>query len=155
MVDDDLQHHYRFLLFLCDRIRDDIVITQTGDCWSVKALDMVFASDRSRFNQLEVAIGIIPGGGATARLPQRIGRNRALEVIASARDFTAQEADNYGWINRAMPQAQLADYVNDLAARIADFPAATLAQAKRVTDQAMLSTEAALVGENQANTRTI
>ncbi len=78
-------------------------IARGGGSEFLLALDMVFASPRARFNQLEAAIGIIPGGGGTARLPHRMGRNRALEVITSARDFSAGEASAYGWINRVLP----------------------------------------------------
>lgn len=130
-------------------------IARGGGSEFLLALDMVFASPRSRFNQLEAAIGIIPGGGGTARLPARIGRNRALEVIASARDFTAEEAAAYGWINRTVPEGELEAFVEGLAARMARFPKDTLAAAKRVVDTALQSTGQALIDENVENTALI
>jgi enoyl-CoA hydratase/carnithine racemase len=59
-----------------------------------------------------------------------MGRNRALEVLLSAEDYDAQLAEEYGWINRALPADELSDFVRSLAHRIAGFPASTLAMIK-------------------------
>jgi enoyl-CoA hydratase/carnithine racemase len=53
-----------------------------------------------------------------------MGRGRALEVMLSADDYDADLAERYGWINRALPASELADFVRSLAIRIAKFPAA-------------------------------
>jgi len=53
-----------------------------------------------------------------------MGRGRALEVLLSADDYNAEIAERYGWINRALPAAELSDFVRSLALRIASFPAA-------------------------------
>ena len=53
-----------------------------------------------------------------------MGRGRALEVMLSAQDYDAELAERYGWINRALPAAELDDFVSSLAERIATFPAA-------------------------------
>lgn len=130
-------------------------IARGGGSEFLLALDMVFASPRARFNQLEAAIGIIPGGGGTARLPHRMGRNRALEVITSARDFSAGEASAYGWINRVLPAEELTPFVESLAQRIAGFPKETLAAAKRVVETALTDPGQALIDENGENTALI
>jgi enoyl-CoA hydratase/carnithine racemase len=97
------------------------------------ACDMRFASsENARLGQIEVGFGVVPGGGALEWLPRHIGRGRALEVVLGADDFDAGTAERYGWVNRALPDAQLDDYVDELARRIATFDAAAIATAKQL-----------------------
>jgi enoyl-CoA hydratase/carnithine racemase len=70
-----------------------------------------------------VAIGLVPGGGATQRLRRLVGRGRALEVLLGCNDFSAELAARYGYINRALPADELTPFVEKLARRIASFPA--------------------------------
>ena len=107
------------------------------------ACDMRFAARESAiFGQIEPALGLLPGGGATQYLVRLMGRGRALEVLLGAEDFDADLAERYGWINRALPADDLADFVSSLAHRIAGFPAAGLAAVKeRVNAIALASTE--------------
>ena len=91
----------------------------------VLACDMRFAARESAiFGQLELSFGTIPGGGGVQHLTRLMGRARALEVLLSADDYDAELAERYGWINRALPAASLADFVSSLAHRIASFPKA-------------------------------
>ena len=91
----------------------------------VLACDMRFAARESAiFCQPEPALGALPGGGASQHLARLMGRARALEVMLSAEDYDAELAERYGWINRALPAAELNDFVKALAHRIAGFPAA-------------------------------
>lgn len=95
------------------------------------SLDMRFgAIGRAVLGQPEVAVGIIPGGSGTQRLPRLIGRGRALEVILGGGDFPAEMAERYGYINRALPPEELGEFVADLAYRIASFPPTAIALAK-------------------------
>jgi enoyl-CoA hydratase/carnithine racemase len=88
---------------------------------------MRFAARESAvFAQFESAFGQIPGGGATQYLTRLMGRSRALEVLLSARDYDAELAEQYGWINRALPADALGAFVRTLAQQIALFPAAGL-----------------------------
>jgi enoyl-CoA hydratase/carnithine racemase len=97
----------------------------------VLACDMRFAARESAiFAQPEAGFGLIPGAGAMQHLTRLMGRGRALEVILSADDYDAELAERYGWINRALPAAELGDFVGSLAHRIAGFPAAGLAVVK-------------------------
>jgi enoyl-CoA hydratase/carnithine racemase len=97
----------------------------------VLATDMRFAARESAvFSQFEPAFGLLPGGGATQHLVRLMGRSRALEVMLSADDYDADLAERYGWINRALPAAELDDFVRSLAHRIAAFPAAGRAVVK-------------------------
>ena len=97
----------------------------------VLACDMRFAARESAiFAQFEPAFGVLPGGGAAQHLTRLMGRGRALEVMLSADDYDAELAERYGWINRALPAAELGDFVHALAHRIARFPAAGHAAVK-------------------------
>jgi enoyl-CoA hydratase/carnithine racemase len=87
------------------------------------ACDMRFASSESAiFSQFEPAFGQLPGAGGAQHLTRLMGRARALEVMLSARDYDAELAERYGWINRALPADELEDFVSSLARRIAAFP---------------------------------
>jgi enoyl-CoA hydratase/carnithine racemase len=91
----------------------------------VLACDMRFAARESAiFSQFEPAFGLVPGGGGAQHLTRLMGRARALEVMLSAEDYDAELAERYGWVNRALPAAELGDFVSSLAHRIARFPAA-------------------------------
>ncbi len=92
--------------------------------------DMRFAGPTAVFNQPEVALGIIPGGTGTVRLPRLIGRSRALEAILGCDDIDATTAERWGWVNRVLPTDELATFVDRLAARIASFPPHAVAAAK-------------------------
>lgn len=97
----------------------------------LQMLDMRFASrEKAIFGHPEVGCGIVPGGGGLERLPALVGRARALEIVLGSQDFDASTAERYGWINRALPDADLDAYVDELARRIASFsqPAAILAK---------------------------
>jgi len=94
-------------------------------------LDMRFgAINKAILAQPEVGLGIIPGGGGTQRLPRLIGQARALEVIVGCADLTAEEAERYGYINRALPADELTPFVEELAFRIATFQPEVIAGAK-------------------------
>jgi enoyl-CoA hydratase/carnithine racemase len=87
------------------------------------ALDLCFAArETAVLAQPEIALGLLPGGGATQRLPRLVGRSRALEIMLGGQDYTATQAEAYGWITRALPRLELRTYVRELAARIASFP---------------------------------
>jgi len=95
------------------------------------AMDMRFAArGRALLAQPEVAVGIIPGGGGTQRLPRLVGRARALEIILGCNDIDADLAERWGYVNRALAEDELRPFVNALADRIASFPAEAIAHAK-------------------------
>lgn len=97
----------------------------------VLSMDMRFAAlGKAVLAQPEVAVGIIPGGSGTQRLPRLMGRSRALEVALGGADFPADLAERYGYVNRALPPDELGPFVDALARRIASFPAEAVARAK-------------------------
>ena len=87
--------------------------------------DMRFgALGRTVVNQMEVALGILPGGTGTQRLPRLVGRGRALEIILGSDDLDAATAERWGYLNRALAAEELDGFVDRLARRIAAFPPA-------------------------------
>lgn len=91
----------------------------------ILACDMRFAAKETAIlGQFEAAFGVIPGAGGAQHLARLLGRGRALEVMLSGDDYDAELAERYGWINRALPAAELHDFVATLARRIANLPAA-------------------------------
>ena len=102
------------------------------------ACDMSFASrERTIISQWEVGVGMVAGGGPMARLPRLIGRNRALEVLLSSEDLRADQAEAYGYINRALPDAELEAFVEALATRIARFDKWAIANTKRLVNTSL------------------
>jgi len=86
--------------------------------------------------QFEVGAGVVPGGGASEWLPALVGRSRALEIIIGANDFDGDTAERYGWVNCAIPDAQLDGFVDDLEHRIASYQTRTIELAKKTTMRA-------------------
>jgi enoyl-CoA hydratase/carnithine racemase len=93
------------------------------------SMDMRFASPRAVFSQPEVALGILPGGSGTVRLPRLVGRSRALEVILGSEDIDAMTAEKWGWVNRVVDNP--IEHSLAMARRIASFPSAAVQAAKR------------------------
>lgn len=123
-------------------------IARGGGSELLLSLDMRFgALGRAVLAQPEVALGIIPGGSGTQRLPRLVGRARALEIILGCEDFSADLAERYGWLNRALPPAELRPFVERLARRIASFPAEAIALAKEAVQAAEQPTIDGLLDE--------
>jgi len=105
----------------------------------VLACDMRFASrENTRLGQPEVGVGLHPGGGGAERLPHLVGRGRALEIVLGADDFDGDTAARYGYVNRALPDAELDGFVDLLARRIASFDRRAIAAAKTLVNQVSL-----------------
>ena len=103
------------------------------------ACDMRFASrEKAILSHFEVGAGIVPGGGPMARLPRLMGRGRALEVLLGADDIPGDLAERYGYVNRSLPDAELDEFVNALATRIASFDKRAITETKRFVDVASL-----------------
>jgi len=102
------------------------------------ACDMAFASrEKTVISQWEVGVGMVAGGGPMARLPQLIGRNRAMEVLLGSDDISGPEAEAYGYVNRALPDAELDAHVEAFASRIARFDKWAIGQTKRLVNASL------------------
>ena len=96
------------------------------------ATDIRFASkEKAILCHPELGFGFIPGGGGLERLSLSTGRARAMEIVLGAMDFDAETAERYGWVNRALPDAELDGFVDSWARRVASFDRAAIAAAKR------------------------
>jgi enoyl-CoA hydratase len=76
------------------------------------------ASDNAKMGLPEVSLGVIPGYGGTQRLPQLIGKGRAMEMIMTAGMIDAETAKNYGLVNHVVPQAELLEFTKSIASKI-------------------------------------
>src|SRR5436189_3976376 len=102
------------------------------------ACDMSFASrEKAILSQWEVGVGLVAGGGPMARLPLVMGRGRALEVLLSSDDIGGELAQAYGYVNRALPDAELDGFVDALATRIAGFEKWAIANTKRLVNASL------------------
>lgn len=96
------------------------------------ACDMRFAArGKAVFMQMEVGMGILPCGGGSVRLARQVGLGKALEIILSAKDFNADEAEALGTINKALEPDKIGLYVLELASRISKFPSESITACKR------------------------
>jgi len=103
------------------------------------ACDMRFAShEKAILSHFEVGAGVVPGGGPMARLPRLMGRGRALEVLLGADDIPGDLAERYGYVNQSLPDAELDEFVDALATRIASFDKRAISETKRFADVASL-----------------
>jgi enoyl-CoA hydratase/carnithine racemase len=130
---------------MCERFRtmDKITIAQIegrvggGGSEISMSFDMRFGViGKTIINQMEVPIGILPGGTGTQRMPWLIGRHRAIEVIIGGVDLDAETAERWGYLNRALAADQIDDFVAVLARRIASFPAPAVRLAKQSINSA-------------------
>jgi enoyl-CoA hydratase/carnithine racemase len=126
-------------------------ICRGGGSELVLSMDMRFAAlGRAVLAQPEVAVGIIPGGSGTQRLPRLVGRGRAMEIALGADDFPADVAERYGYVNRALAPDAIGPFVDRLARRIASFPAEAIAHAKASVLAADAGVRDGLVAEARA-----
>lgn len=120
--------------------------TRGGGNELVLALDLRYASlENAFFGQPEVGAGLLPGGGGTERLPRLLGRDRALEAILGSGDYDAAQAERWGWVTRALPDAELDAFVDAMVARLASFDKNSLAAAKAAVNRATLPPDADLI----------
>ncbi len=90
-----------------------------------------YASENAKLGLPEVSLGVIPGYGGTQRLPQLVGKGRALEMIFTAGMITAAEAERYGLVNKVVPQPELIPACMELAQKIMKNSPSAIAQAIR------------------------
>jgi enoyl-CoA hydratase len=101
-----------------------------GGLEMVMACDLVVASEKARFGQPEINLGIIPGFGGTQRLARRIGAPRAREMIYGGDMIDAETALRFGLVNRVVKPEELLPEAKKMAAALAAKPPIALAQAK-------------------------
>lgn len=131
---------------MCERFRtmDKVTIAQIegrvggGGSELAASLDMRFGvRGKTVVNQMEVPLGILPGGTGTQRLPRLVGRGRALEIILAGDDLDAETAEAWGYLNRIFEADEIGPFVDRLARRIASFPV----EAVRLAKEAILGAD--------------
>lgn len=90
-----------------------------GGCELAMLCDIIVAAETARFGQPEINLGILPGAGGTQRLPRAVGKHRAMELILTGRHISAQQAYEWGLVNRVVPPEALLEETYNLAREIA------------------------------------
>lgn len=122
-----------------------------GGCELALACDIVIASENARFGNPEVTLGIIPGWGATQRLPKIIGEKRAKELLLTGNVITAEEALRLGMVNKVVPLEELDRTVEEIALKIAkNAPLAVVAVKQLVNKSFEVSLDAGILLEVEA-----
>jgi enoyl-CoA hydratase/carnithine racemase len=127
-----------------------------GGCEMALCCDFIYAASTARFALTEVSLGIMPGGGGTQNLPRAVGLRRAKELILSARPFSAQEAEQWGMVNRVLAPAELMPAAISTAAAIAaNAPLSVLQAKKSMSHGAHLDVRTAMQLEIEAYNRLV
>jgi enoyl-CoA hydratase len=106
-----------------------------GGCEVALSCDMIVASESARFGQPEINIGVIPGAGGTQRLTRAVGKAIAMEMILNDRRLTAQEAYQFGMVNRVVPVEGYLEAALKLAEEIALHAPIAVREAKKMINQ--------------------
>lgn len=107
-----------------------------GGCEVAMSCDMIVASETAKFGQPEITIGVIPGAGGTQRLTRAMGKVLAMEIILNNRTLSAQEALQFGLVNRIVPVERYLDEALKLAEEIASRAPVAVRAAKKMINQA-------------------
>lgn len=106
-----------------------------GGCEIALSCDMIVASESAKFGQPEISIGVIPGAGGTQRLTRAVGKAVAMEMILNDRRLTAQEAYQFGMVNRVVPVESYLEEALRLAEEIASRAPVAVRAAKKMINQ--------------------
>jgi len=106
-----------------------------GGCELAMSCDMIVASETAKFGQPEITIGVIPGAGGTQRLTRAVGKAIAMEMILNNRTITAQEAYQFGLVNRVTPVPEYLNETLKLAEEIAGRAPLAVYTAKKMINQ--------------------
>lgn len=132
---------------MCERLRtmDKVTIAQIegraggGGSELASSMDMRFGvKDKTIINQMEVPLGILPGGTGTQRLPRMVGRARTMEIVLGGDDLDAETAERWGYLNRIYEPNEIEAKVSGLAHRIGSFPVEAVRLAKASVSAAEL-----------------
>jgi enoyl-CoA hydratase len=106
----------------------------TGGFELALACDMMIAAETAQFADTHARVGVMPGGGMTARLPQAVGIRKARELSLTGNYLTADEAERWGLVNRVVPTGKLMDAARELATQILSCDPLMVRQLKRLYD---------------------
>jgi len=125
-----------------------------GGCEVAMACDIRIASEKAKFGQPEVNLGVMPGAGGTQRLPRLVGKGRAMEIVFTGEMIGAEEARAMGLVNRVVPQESLMDEAKKMAKKILTKGPIAISNSKRAIGEGLdlglregMKLEAKLFGE--------
>jgi len=126
------------------QIKKPIIAAVSGWCLGggnelALSCDMVVASETARFGQPEINIGVIPGAGGTQRLTRTVGKALAMEMVLNNRNLSAEEALQFGLVNRVVPVERYLEEALDLAAQVAERAPLAVRLGKEAVNQAFES----------------
>ena len=90
-----------------------------GGCEVAMMCDIIIAAETAKFGQPEITLGILPGSGATQRLPRLIGKSKVMDMCLTGRMMDAQEAERAGLVARVVSAERLLDEAMKVAGKIA------------------------------------
>lgn len=100
------------------------------------ATDIRFASrEKTILGQMEIGFGAVPGGGAAGRLPALVGRGRAFEILLGGADFDGDTAERYGYVNRAIADADFVEFVDAYARRVSHWDHRAIGEIKAFVNE--------------------
>jgi len=131
-----MKRRHRMILNLVN-LEKPVICAVNGACVGIGfsvalACDLIIASDNAKFSQIFKKIGLVPDGGSIFFLVQHLGIARAKELVYTARMLPAQEAHEWGFVTKVVPQGELADAANALARDLADSATYAIALSKRM-----------------------
>jgi enoyl-CoA hydratase len=135
-------HHIVRLATVVEKLEKPVIAAVNGFCLGggceiALGCDIIIASEKAKFGQPEINLGIIPGGGGTQRLPRLVGACRAKELIFTGDIIRAEEADRIGLINRVVAMDALMPTAIEIAKKIAAKSQAALRLAKTAVNHGM------------------
>ena len=107
-----------------------------GGCEIAMACDLIIAADNAQFGQPEIRLGVMPGAGGTQRLIREVGKSKAMDMILTGRNMSAEEAERVGLVSRVVPLADLAAEAMKVAETIAGMSLPVAMMAKESVNRA-------------------
>ncbi len=111
-----------------------------GGCELSMLCDMIIASEKAKFGQPEIKIGVMPGAGGTQRLTRAVGKAKAMEMVLTGEFLDAEEAKEYGLVNKVVPVELYLDEAVNLAKKVVQHSPVALKKAKESVNQAFETT---------------
>lgn len=108
-----------------------------GGCELAMMCDLILASDKAKFGQPEIKLGVTPGMGGSIRLTKAIGKAKAMDLVLTGRMIGAEEADSMGLVSRVVPHEDLIGTAESIATEIAGYSIPSIMAAKEMVSRAL------------------
>ena len=111
-----------------------------GGCELAMLCDFIVASEKAKFGQPEINLGVAPGIGGSQRLTRLVGKSKAMDMVLTARMMDAAEAERSGLVSRVFPHERLLDEARAIAAKIASQSLLAVMANKEMVNAALETT---------------